>query len=279
MSNKEFYGKTVQEAIKNGLEELNIGIDEANIEVVDEGSGGFLGLGTKKAVVRISKDDPDEFNSFDLKSPTEKTEPKKTFESKSVEKSLEEPLAKEKPAYKKPIEEERTVEKTSEPERAEKEAEPSDETVTESHTEPVSDFLEKLFIQMNLKATFEIMENNKSITVSIMAEDTGKLIGFRGETIDSIQYLTRLAISKINLPYKSIIVQSENYRQKREQTLIALANRIAKKVHQSQKKYSLEPMKSFERRIIHTALQNDEFVTTFSSGEEPNRHIVIAPKK
>lgn len=142
-------------------------------------------------------------------------------------------------------------------------------------------FLEELFSAMKLHATFDISfdEAEKSVDVEIHGEEMGILIGKRGQTLDSLQYLTSLVINKDSEEYLKVKVDTENYRQRRKETLENLAKNIAAKVKRTRRPVTLEPMNSFERRIIHSALQNDKFVETHSEGEEPYRKVVVALNK
>lgn len=151
----------------------------------------------------------------------------------------------------------------------------------ESVQDAAVDFLTKIFNAMNLNVTIAAAynEEEKEINVNLEGEDMGILIGKRGQTLDSLQYLTSLVVNKKSDGYLRVKLDTENYREKRKKTLEALAKNIAYKVKRSRRPVSLEPMNPYERRIIHAALQNDKFVLTKSEGEEPFRHVVIAPKK
>ncbi len=152
-------------------------------------------------------------------------------------------------------------------------------TIRESRGDKASDFLSALFEKMSVKAEIELQESDDSITLDIKGNDMGVLIGRRGETLDSLQYLTSLVINKDNDDYKRVVVDVENYRSKREETLVNLANRLAEKVVRYKKNVTLEPMNPYERRIIHSALQEYTDINTHSEGEEPFRRIVISLKK
>lgn len=138
------------------------------------------------------------------------------------------------------------------------------------------DFLNNLLKNMQIEAEIKIEENDNVLNISLLGEKMGLIIGYRGETLDAIQYLTSLAVNKNHeLPHKKIILDTENYRSKREETLKGLAIKSANRVKKTNKALKLEPMNPYERRIIHSALQNDKFVITHSEGEEPFRRIVI----
>ena len=145
----------------------------------------------------------------------------------------------------------------------------------------IREFLDKVFHAMNLEVEIlmEKEEDSNVINVELKGDDMGVLIGKRGQTLDSLQYLTNLAVNKNSEEYIKVKIDTEDYRKRRKETLENLAKNIAYKVKRTKRPVSLEPMNPFERRVIHSALQNDKFVTTFSEGEEPYRHVVVALKK
>jgi len=151
-------------------------------------------------------------------------------------------------------------------------------TVKETGSDRLTKFLKSVFEKMNVKADFEVVENEDSIVVKINGDDVGILIGRRGETLDAIQYLSSLVANKGESEYKRVVVDTENYRQKREETLTKLAEKLASRVIKYKKSITLEPMNPYERRIIHSALQNNKYVRTYSIGDEPNRKVVITSK-
>ena len=142
-------------------------------------------------------------------------------------------------------------------------------------------FLNKVFKAMGIEATVEVIydKDNESIDINVIGDDMGVLIGKRGQTLDSLQYLTSLVVNKNNEGYLKVKLDTENYRERRKETLENLAKNIASKVKRTHKAVSLEPMNPYERRIIHSALQNDKYVETHSEGEEPFRKVVISMKK
>lgn len=145
----------------------------------------------------------------------------------------------------------------------------------------IRDFLEKVFAAMSLpvEILIEKEESGKVINVELKGDDMGVLIGKRGQTLDSLQYLTNLAVNKNSEEYVKVKIDTEDYRKRRRETLENLARNIAYKVKRTKHPVSLEPMNPFERRVIHYALQNDKFVTTHSEGEEPFRHVVVTLKR
>ncbi|MEG2353876.1 MAG: RNA-binding cell elongation regulator Jag/EloR [Clostridium sp.] len=153
-------------------------------------------------------------------------------------------------------------------------------TVVKNYSKEARTFLESMLKAMNVEANIDIKEQKNNIIINLSGDDMGILIGYRGETLDSIQYLISLAINKgNNEEYRRVILDTENYRAKREETLIRLANKVAKKVKSFGKTVKLEPMNPYERRIIHSALQDNTCVKTFSEGEEPYRKVVVELKK
>ncbi len=151
-------------------------------------------------------------------------------------------------------------------------------TLKRSDGDKAKNFLLDVFAKMNVEADILVEEDDDSIMIKIQGDDIGILIGRRGETLDSLQYLTSLVINKGREEYKRVVVDIENYRQKREETLIKLANRLADRVEKFKKNITLEPMNPYERRVIHSTLQNHKYIETYSVGEEPNRKVVIALK-
>lgn len=152
-------------------------------------------------------------------------------------------------------------------------------TLPEKPEKVAVDFLEKIFNKLGVKVTTEIFHREESILLSMTGADLGILIGRRGETLDSLQYLVNLAVGKKFGQKFRIVLDVEGYRKRREQTLINLAQRLSEKARRTGQNLVLEPMSPHERRIIHTALQNDNKVRTFSEGEEPYRKVIIAPNR
>lgn len=148
-------------------------------------------------------------------------------------------------------------------------------------TDIAQEFLDKIFKAMNLVVEIEIKyyESDRAMDINLSGEEMGLLIGKRGQTIDSLQYLVSLVVNKESKEYIRVKVDTEDYRNRRKKTLEELAKNIAYKVKRTKRSVSLEPMNPYERRIIHSALQNDKYVTTKSEGEEPYRHIIVLLKK
>lgn len=200
----EVSAKTIDDALTEASIKLGTTSDKLEYEVIDKGSNGFLGIGSRDAVIKVKK----------------------------AEASVE---------------------------------------------DEVREFLDSVFKAMKLEVTIDIKvdEDNRNVDVELNGPEMGVLIGKRGQTLDSIQYLTSLVVNKGREKYVRIKMDTEDYRNRRKETLESLAKNIAYKVKRSRRPVALEPMNPYERRIIHSALQNDKFVSTKSEGEEPFRHVVI----
>lgn len=198
--------KTVEEAVTKALIELQTTSDKLTYEIVEKGSAGFLGIGSKPAIIRAKR--------------------KETLQDKAIE------------------------------------------------------FLEQVFDAMNMAVdiSVEYNETEKEMNVNLKGDDMGILIGKRGQTLDSLQYLTSLVVNKEQQDYVRVKVDTENYRSRRKDTLENLAKNIAFKVRKTRKPVVLEPMNPYERRIIHSALQGNKYVETYSEGNEPYRHVVVVYK-
>lgn len=142
----------------------------------------------------------------------------------------------------------------------------------------VKTFLQNVFKEMDLEVDVIMSETEDEINIDLQGKNMGVIIGRRGETLDALQYLTSIVANKGQTNYKKVLIDTENYRKKREETLVKLANRIAERVVTMKKSITMEPMNPYERRIIHSTLQNNKYIETYSVGEEPNRKVVIALK-
>lgn len=207
MKNIETMGKTTEEAIQNALKELNVTQDKVEVEILEEGSKGFLNIiGVKPAKVRV--------------------------------------------------------------------------TLKRDSIGDATRFLRDVLNSMKIKAEIHAKEENDEVKINLVGPNMGVLIGYRGETLDSLQYLVSLVVNKNhNETYKRVVLDTVNYRQNRQETLKRLACKMADKVRVSGKTLKLEPMNPYERRIIHSTLQNNQYVITHSEGEEPYRRVVIELKK
>ena len=309
MRQYEATAKTKEEAIEIGLQELGVSIGDVDVLVVEEGSKGLFGLfGSRPVKVRLTvketEEDPlgnllDDKPAKKAEKKTEKPAEKKTEkkpavkaeEKKPAEKPAEKKAPEKKPAEKKPVEkkaekaeaaseekEERTEIRTLE--KPEVTMIPADQLDPESPAGEAKAFLGELTRLMGVDVTIEMGTDAEGNVYGFIEGDTlGILIGRRGETLDAVQYLTSLKVNRGRENYTRVTLDTENYRAKREDTLIRLANRMANRAVRTGRKVSLEPMNPYERRIIHFALQQNENVTTHSEGDEPNRHVVITPKK
>ena len=298
----EFTGKTEAEAIDQGLQELGLSIADVDVQVVEEGSKGLFGLfGSRPVKVRLTLKDSEEDPLADLledKKPAKKAEkkPEPRAEKKAEKPAEKKPAPEKKPekkAEKKP--EPKAAKETEAPEKAEKPAVkaeirpmekpevtmiPAEEITEDSPAGIAHAFLMELTKLMGVDVTIDMGTDAEGNVYGYINGDTlGILIGRRGETLDAVQYLTSLKVNRGREGYTRVTLDTENYRAKREDTLIRLANRMANRALRTGRKVSLEPMNPYERRIIHYALQQTEGVTTHSEGEEPNRHVVITQKK
>lgn len=302
--------KTVEECVNKALDKLQANRNEVNIEVINEAKQGFLGLfGAKDAVVRVSlKDDVKEkgtgdfvkniLNSDSNSVETEQKEDTKVIEDKKIVEEVEETKSTE-------DDKEEIVEKSVEPAKPVEptkpvEAEEAEESVkseeTEEEQEAESDvtidrkdelfitsknFLKQMIEDMGIDCDIESRTEGNMIKFNIMCSeesDIGIIIGKRGETLDSLQYIVNLVTNRNADTYIRVILDCNQYRSKRERSLQKLARRLADKAVQTGRDIKLEPMNPYERRIIHTYLQNDEKVNTFSQGNEPNRRVIIKRK-
>lgn len=265
--------KTIEAAVAEGLKQLGISREEAVVHVVEQPSSGLFGLIHKKmAVVDISA--PDEEAA--VEEPKEESAP---VEAPKAETPAEEPSAKEAPA---PVTEEPkeapAPEKAEETEKKGREEFVFKQEEQEKTAEEAKKFLSSVFKGMHLDVTMECLMNEERILLNLHGEGLGILIGKHGQTLDALQYLTNLAAGKAFHHHYFVLLDVENYRERRKDTLEALARRLAGKVKRTGEPVKLEPMAAGERRIIHLALQDDGAVTTESEGEAPHRYVVIKRK-
>ena len=308
----QFSAKTKNEAITKACIELGVSSDQLDIEVVSEGSSGFFGIGSKPAIIKarkiniVSEDEElqeivdtvkvDAIKEEQNKKParpyakTEKTarasEPAK--EKASVKETKEPKETKEKQP--RPAKEKNFKERPARPAKEKMPKEPREEKPKQSKpVEIITDpaeikeieeravvFLRDVFASMNLdevEITSKYNTSDGCLEVAFEGEDMGILIGKRGQTLDSLQYLTSLVVNKGKANYIRVKLDTEDYRRRRKETLENLARGIAYKVKKTRKPVILEPMNPYERRIIHSALQGNKYVETVSEGEEPYRHV------
>lgn len=299
--------KTVEECVNKALDKLQANRNEVNIEVINEAKQGFLGLfGAKDAVVRVSlKDDVKEkgtgdfvkniLNSDSNSVETEQKEDTKVIEDKKVveevktepteadnEEIVEESVETVESEEVTEVEESVKSEETEEKQESEEETE-SDITIDRNDELFITskNFLKQMIEDMGIDCDIESRTEGNMIKFNIMCSeesDIGIIIGKRGETLDSLQYIVNLVTNRNADTYIRVILDCNQYRSKRERSLQKLARRLADKAVQTGRDIKLEPMNPYERRIIHTYLQNDENVNTFSQGNEPNRRVIIKRK-
>lgn len=269
MSSITVSAKTVNDAITEASIQLGIASTGIDYEVIEEGSAGFLGIGRKQAVIKAWK--KEEHKEAPKKEVSKKETPKKeTVKKETVKKE-----APKKEAPKKEVSEKEVKEEVStEPVVAKKEEKLVE--VTSETKEACEKFLYDVLktMGMEVKITSDIDEDG-TLCIDMEGENMGILIGKRGQTLDSLQYLTNRVANKMQDSYVRVKLDTENYRQRRKETLENLAKNIAHKVKRTKKSVSLEPMNPYERRIIHSALQADRYVSTHSEGEEPYRRVVV----
>lgn len=293
MDHIEVSGKTREEAIMKASVRLEIPSDELDIEVVSEGSKGFLGFGSKPYVIRARKkmeavsgaeeaeeiekiiqimEAAEEVAIIDEGQP-EQLEETQAEEDRSKDSEKEKKTDRQAPAKSKAREH-----------RPKREGRPIEVLTDEAQIEEVKrraeEFLASVFEAMDIDVHMESVYNmmDGSLTIDFSGENMGILIGKRGQTLDSLQYLTGLVLNKGKNVYVKVKLDTEDYRARRKETLENLARGIAFKVKKTKRQVVLEPMNPYERRIIHSTLQGNRNVETFSEGEEPFRHVVVKPK-
>ena len=273
----ETTGKTKELAIRAALEQLKLTEDDITYEILELGRSGFLGIGAVPARVRVSYDDGQ---------PEPKPEPVKPEPKSAAPKAEKKPvycaevLQKEVRAREKQEREAKRGERRAEPkaEKAPREPAVLGEEVRDEKSEQIRTFLSGLLGHMDAKAEVKVYEAEKNrYKVILEGEKLGALIGRRGETLDAIQQLTNYSINRGGESKRARVqIDAENYREKREESLERLAQKVAGKVVKYRRNVTLEPMNAYERHVIHTALQDTQYITTFSIGTEPNRRVVVS---
>ncbi len=332
MKSIESSGKTVEDAVRAGLQQLGCDAADVTIDVLEAGRPGLFGMFGKLAKVRLTLKE----NDLDFEMPTlsldnqkarapkpeKKAEPKKAekaekteetekvekraeapVEPKKVEKSAEEAKSEPAPAPEAPASEEAPAaeapkaeapraprrsrsNRSDRAERAESRPEKkNDEPFVPSDPETLSetgriayDFLKNVTEKMGVQVAIRVTEEADHLSVAMMGDTLGILIGRRGDTLDALQYLVSLQVNKNREGYMRVSLDTENYRAKREEALTRLAQRMAARARKTGRRVTLEPMNPYERRVLHSALQNNPYVTTHSEGEEPYRRVVITLK-
>ena len=288
MDYSEKWGVDVEEAVKLALMDLKCSRDEVEVTVLEQPSKGFFGIGSKLAKVRVEKKKTEEKEAADdiydeaainaAKSVSESAaeqKPKEKFKDKPHTKDNNKRNRKNK---------NRNEKKSGEHKRDLAESSLNIEVVDKSKLQDVEehealDFLKDITEKMGLNLGFSVKAGDDVVYIEMDGKDSGTIIGKRGQTLDSIQYLTSLVINKDRDKYIKVVIDAENYRAKRQKTLEQLANRLAAKVVKTKKYVRLEPMNPYERKIIHANLQQNTDFSTRSEGEEPYRRVVIELKK
>ncbi len=288
MRSSEKWGVDVDTAVDLALKELKINREDAEIEVLEESSNGFLGIGSKLARVRVTarEEEPvtakkasfDELDAIlaglpensaqklpdEVRADYDKFEAEEREDAKAREKARsKEKSRKSKKKYSLSLEDTMLYEV--------KKLEP-----VEDH--PLESFLRDIATQMGIDLDFSVKANEELVFVEITGKDTGTIIGKRGSTLDAVQCLASYVVNKDSDKYIRVILDAENYRAKREKTLVNLANRLASKVERSGRPTTLEPMNPYERKVIHCTLQNHPNVKTRSEGKDPYRKVIIETK-
>lgn len=265
--------KTIEAAVAEGLEKLGISREEAVVHVVEQPSSGLFGLIHKKMAV------------VDISAPDEEVSEGTVEEASPAEEAPAAEIPAEEAKEETPAEEPKAEEAAPEAEEApaeEKKAEREEPTFDPEEQKKVAEeaktFLAGVFAGMHLAVTMECRMTEERIMINLVGDGLGILIGKHGQTLDALQYLTNLAAGKFFRHHYFILLDVENYRERRQDTLEALARRLAGKVKRTGEEIRLEPMAAGERRIIHLALQDDHAVSTDSEGEAPYRYVVIRPK-
>ena len=260
--------KTLDDAITEALVQLGVTSDRLDYIVVEKGSEGFLGIGRKQAVIKARRK-------------REEKPVEETVEESKVETPVKEEVKPEKKTEKKPAKEHSHTKKNVREEKPEVKSEPKKEVelakVEPQTIETCEKFIYDVMNAMGMddvKVT-SVVDEEGALSINMEGSNMGILIGKRGQTLDSLQYLTKRVANKMQDGYVRVKLDTEDYRRRRKETLENLAKNIASKVKRTRKTVSLEPMNPYERRIIHSALQSDPAVSTHSEGEEPYRRVVV----
>ena len=262
-------GKTEDEAISKALAQLGLDRDDVSVEILERAKSGFLGLGSCPAKVRVSYGPEEEEPTAPVQEEQpKKAEPKPRSEKPQQPKVREKEKKEERPA---PVQEEKAPAEETAP------AVDRGEEVNDEKAQAIRKFLSGLLEQMESPAQIHVYQPEKGrYKVILEGKNLGALIGRRGETLDAIQQLTSYAVNRSGGGRVRVQLDAEGYREKREQSLQHLARKVAAKVTRYRRNFTLEPMNAYERHVIHTALQDVPGVTTYSTGTEPNRRVVVA---
>lgn len=316
MKSFEASGRTVEDAISAGLSEHGLSIGDVSVEILEEGSKGLFGLfGSREARVRLTLNEEDgHTDAMDLFKDSlatdtrsrKRQEPRATEQKERTAPPAREPKQKSEPRPRQDKPQEAQADQADKPAKAPRARKPrakkpapapvAEQPITyvreERNLTPVTEavegtpayeaqaFMKELTTLMGLEIDIAVaLDTDGHIFLTLDGDPQGILIGRRGETLDALQYLTSLKVNKGQEQYIRVTIDSEGYRQKREEALVRLANRMANRARKTGRRVSMEPMNPYERRIFHSALQAAPGIVTHSEGEEPNRHIVITPVK
>ena len=283
MSYIDVSGKTVEEALAKALTQLQMDRDDVSVRVLERAKSGFLGLGASPAVIRVTYGEEME------EAPTEPVRPEPIAEPQPAAPKAERPQRSERPAKQDKPRPPKREKPGAEPKPEAREDLPESEApasltpaplgeeVDDAKAQAIKQFLTGLLRQMEAEAEIRVYQPEKGrYKVLLEGKNLGALIGRRGETLDAIQQLTSYAVNRSGDRRCRIQLDAENYRERREQSLCRLAEKMAEKAVRYRRNVTMEPMNAYERHVIHTALQETPYVTTYSTGVDPNRRVIIA---
>ena len=283
MSYIDVSGKTVEEALAKALAQLNMDRDDVSVRVLERAKSGFLGLGASPAVIRVTYGEEME------EAPTEPVRPEPIAEPQPAAPKAERPQRSERPAKQDKPRPPKREKPGAEPKPEAREDLPESEApasltpaplgeeVDDAKAQAIKKFLVGLLQQMEVEAEVRVYQPEKGrYKVLLEGKNLGALIGRRGETLDAIQQLTSYAVNRSGERRCRIQLDAENYRERREQSLCRLAEKMAEKAVRYRRNVTMEPMNAYERHVIHTALQDTPHVTTYSTGVDPNRRVIVA---
>ncbi len=286
MNKIEITGKTLNDAVDAACAKFGVGINDIDWEVLEVASKGFLGIGAKPYKI-IAWKKADAESEAKAKKAVKRFEPKAAYEKEAKPEPKAavkpEPKAAVKPEQKAAVKPEPKAEEPVAAEISEEENQSERANLTDEDKAVIIktavDFLKEVLGAINMDVELDAyFTDNKQIIIDMKGDDMGAIIGKRGQTLDSLQYLTNLVVNRGEYPYMNVTLDTEGYRARRKETLEHLAFNLAKKAKHNRRNVNLEPMNPYERRIIHATLQNDRYVTTYSEGVEPYRYVVIALK-
>lgn len=275
MRSMEFSGRSVDEAIFHGLVEMGVTIDEVEIETLQDESKGLFGFGAKMAVVRLTERETPAVMDMEQIRQQEPHEERPARErgGRNNERRERGHGGRERERFGRGRRDEQTGRRS----RPVAESYAYSEELAEQM--PAAQFLKQILEKMGIHATLAAVETDGGLRIRMETDTDGLLIGRRGETLDALQYLVSLYANHGRQEYQRITLDTEGYRARREETLARLARKEAAQVRSTGRSVTLEPMNPYERRILHSALQDFDGVTTYSEGEEPNRCVIIAPNQ